>query len=56
MDLTEHVQYIIHSAKTIIYARDYAQVEPDHIMLALFLDENDLPKIMLQKADWTTRG
>lgn len=49
MDLTEHVQYIIHSAKTIVYARDYAQVEPDHIMLALFLDENDLPKIMLQK-------
>ena len=49
MELTEHVQYIIHSAKTIVYARDYDAVEPDHIMLALFMDENDLPKILLQK-------
>ena len=49
MELTEHVQYIIHSAKTIVYARDYSAVNPDHIMLALFLDENDLPKIMLSK-------
>ena len=49
MELTEHVQYIIHSAKTIVYARDYDAVEPEHIMLALFLDENDLPKIILEK-------
>lgn len=49
MELTEHVQYIIHSAKTIVYARDYSYVEPEHIMLALFLDENDLPKIILEK-------
>ena len=49
MELTEHVQYIIHSAKTIVYARDYQSVTPDHIMLALFLDENDLPKIMFSK-------
>ena len=49
MELTEHVQYIIHSAKTIVYARDYRYVEPEHIMLALFLDENDLPKIILEK-------
>lgn len=49
MELTEHVQYIIHSAKTIVYARDYRFVEPEHIMLALFLDENDLPKIILEK-------
>ena len=49
MELTEHVQYIIHSAKTIVYARDYSAVEPEHIMLALFLDENDLPKIILEK-------
>ena len=34
MELTEHVQYIIHSAKTIVYARDYDAVEPEHIMLA----------------------
>lgn len=49
MELSEHVQYIIHSAKTITYARDYDAVEPDHIMLALFMDENDLPKIILEK-------
>lgn len=49
MELSEHVQYIIHSAKTITYARDYDAVQPDHIMLALFMDENDLPKIILEK-------
>lgn len=49
MELSEHVQYIIHSAKTIVYARDYNAVDPDHIMLALFKDENDLPKIILEK-------
>lgn len=49
VELTEHVQYIIHSAKTIVYARDYQMVNPDHIMIALFMDENDLPKIMLEK-------
>lgn len=49
MEFTEHVQYLIHSAKTIVYARDYKMVDPDHIMLALFLDENDLPKIILEK-------
>ena len=47
MQLTQHLQYIIHSAKTIAYARDYKFVEPEHIMLALFLDENDLPKLFL---------
>lgn len=47
MQLTEHLQYIIHSAKTIAYARDYKFVEPEHIMLALFMDENDLPKLYL---------
>ena len=49
MQLTEHLQYIIHSAKTIAYARDYSTVEPEHIMLALFMDENDLPKFLLEK-------
>ncbi len=47
MQFTEHLNYIIHSAKTIAYARDYAFVEPEHVMLALFLDENDLPKLYL---------
>ena len=47
MQLTEHLQYIIHSAKTIAYARDYKFVEPEHMMLALFMDENDLPKLYL---------
>ena len=49
MQLTEHLQYIIHSAKTIAYARDYEYVEPEHIMLALFMDENDLPKLLLER-------
>ena len=49
MELSEHVQYIIHSAKTITYARDYDAVQPDHIMYALLMDENDLPKIILEK-------
>ena len=49
MQLTEHLQYIIHSAKTIAYARDYSYVEPEHIMLALFMDENDLPKLLLER-------
>ena len=49
MQLTEHLQYIIHSAKTIAYARDYDFVEPEHVMLALFMDENDLPKFLLEK-------
>ncbi len=48
MQLTEHLQYIIHSAKTIAYGRDYKFVEPEHVMLALFLDENDLPKLFLK--------
>jgi len=47
VQLTEHLQYIIHSAKTIAYARDYKFVEPEHVMLALFMDENDLPKYYL---------
>lgn len=49
MQFTEHLNYIIHSAKTIAYARDYNFVEPEHIMLALFLDENDLPKVLLSR-------
>jgi len=49
MQLTEHLSYIIHSAKTIAYARDYRYVEPEHLMLALFYDENDLPKFILEK-------
>ena len=49
MQLTEHLSYIIHSAKTIAYARDYPQVEPEHLMLALFYDENDLPKFIFEK-------
>ena len=49
MELTEHLRYIIHSAKTIAYARDYTAVEPEHLMLALFMDENDLPKFIFEK-------
>lgn len=49
MNLSEHVQYIIHSAKTIVYARDYIMLDTDHLLLALLLDENDMPRILREK-------
>src|SRR5574344_2595711 len=49
MLLTDHVQAIVKSAKSIVVARNYPKLEPEHIMLALMLDGNDLPKILLQK-------
>ena len=49
MLLTEHVQAIIKSAKSIVVARNYKELNPEHIMLALMLDQNDLPKILLEK-------
>ncbi len=49
MIFTEHVQAIIKSAKSIVVARNYPDLSPEHIMLALMLDQNDLPKILLQR-------
>ena len=49
MLLTDHVQAIIKSAKSIVVARNYPELNPEHIMLALLLDENDLPKILLER-------
>ena len=49
MQLTEHVQAIVKSAKSIVAARNYPKLEPEHIMLAIMLDGNDLPKILFQK-------
>src|SRR5574344_324003 len=49
MILTDHVQAIIKSAQSIVVGRNYPKLEPEHIMLALMLDENDLPKILFQK-------
>lgn len=49
MLLTEHVQAIIKSAKSIVVARNYPELLPEHIMLALMLDQNDLPKILLER-------
>lgn len=46
---TEHVQAIVKSAKSIVVARNYKELEPEHIMLALMLDQNDLPKILLER-------
>lgn len=49
MLLTDHVQAIIKSAKSIVVARNYPQLAPEHVMLALMLDQNDLPQIILQR-------
>lgn len=49
MLFTDHVQAIIKSAKSIVVARNYKELNPEHIMLALMLDQNDLPKILLEK-------
>ena len=49
MLLTDHVQAILKSAKSIVVARNFAELAPEHIMLALMLDQNDLPKILLER-------
>lgn len=49
MLFTDHVQAIIKSAKSIVVARNYPELAPEHLMLALMLDENDLPKILLER-------
>ena len=49
MELTEHSQAIINSAKSIANARNYMMVEPEQVLLALMYDQNDLPKILLSK-------
>lgn len=49
MLLTDHVQAIIKSAKSIVVARNYPELFPEHLMLALMLDQNDLPKILFER-------
>ena len=49
MLLTDHVQAIIKSAKSIVVARNYPELAPEHLMLALMLDRNDLPQILLER-------
>lgn len=49
MFLTEHVQAIIKSAKSFVVSRNYNELEVMHVMLALFLDMNDLPVILLDR-------
>ncbi len=49
MLLTDHVQAIIKSAKSIVVARNYPELNPEHLMLALMLDQNDLPKILFER-------
>ena len=51
MIYTDHVQAILKSAKSIVVARNYPEVMPEHIMLALMLDQNELPKILLERVD-----
>ena len=47
MLLTDHVQAIIKSAKSIVVACNYPELTPVNIMLALLLDEIALPIILL---------
>ncbi len=47
--MTDHVQAIIKAAKSYVRSRNYLTLEVQHIMLALFLDRNDLPVILLDK-------
>ncbi len=49
MLLSEHVQAIFKSAKSFVISRNYHELEVMHIMLALFLDQNDLPVILLDR-------
>ena len=49
MLLSEHVQALFKAAKTYVVARNYKELEVQHIMLALFLDQNDLPVILLDR-------
>lgn len=49
MQLTDHVEAIIKSAKSIVVARNYPQLAPEHIMLALMLDQNELPKVIFER-------
>ena len=49
MFLSEHVQALFKAAKTYVVARNYRELEVQHIMLALFLDQNDLPVILLDR-------
>lgn len=49
MFLSDHVQAIIKSGKSFVLSRNYRELEPQHIMLALFLDRNDLPVILLER-------
>ena len=49
MLLTDHVQAIRKSAKSIVVARNYPELFPEHLMLALMLDQNDLPKILFER-------
>ena len=49
MILSEHLQAIIKAGKSFVLSRNYPELEPIHIMLALFLDENDMPKILLER-------
>ena len=49
MLLSEHLQAIFKSAKSFVVSRNYRELEVQHIMLALFLDQNDLPVILLDR-------
>ena len=49
MLLTDHVQAIIKSGKSIVVARNYPELAPEHLMLALMLDQNDLPQILMER-------
>ena len=49
MILSEHLQAIWKASQSFVLSRNYPELEPIHVMLALFLDENDMPKILLER-------
>ena len=41
---TNYSQELLSSANTLVSSHNNTEMQPEHIMLALFMDENDLPK------------
>jgi ATP-dependent Clp protease ATP-binding subunit ClpB len=46
---TNYSQEILASSSNLMAEHKNPQIEPEHIMLALFMDENDLPTFILEK-------
>lgn len=49
MKLSDYANAIIKSAKSIAKGRYYNFIEPEHIVLAILLDQNEFPEILFKK-------